>query len=188
MEIRNLTTGLVSSEKEFRQSMRSTSLPRKLTDDMLRPFGLVIIQKASITVSKYEIKTRDGEELIDGTWYEKWIAENVSIDTARKIKTQELSLATFNTLNIGFTCMNGIMMDAEQESVDRFEKGVELALKLGEPTMYIIDFNNFKHVGIELAVAEDMIKELSVNLRNLHETYADMRTLISTATWEVVTG
>ena len=76
MELRNRETGAVLTEKEFRKELCCVSLPKKLTDETVDPFGYDIVRAASpaavTTYSPYSRIVRDGVVEIEGEWYENY--------------------------------------------------------------------------------------------------------------------
>jgi len=78
---------------------------------------------------------------------------------------------TFNKkLSAGFTCSNGITMDAIIDKVQLLKNGYDLSVKLGLTTMGIRDFYNTVHPGTATTDVATMIDELGVNYQTMLST------------------
>ena len=74
MEIRNRSTGELTTISQFKASQPNTSFPRHITTDILDSFGYDAIlngPQADIT-APYEFSFRDGIEEIEGQWFTKY--------------------------------------------------------------------------------------------------------------------
>ena len=76
MEIRNRTTGAVTTVDTLKSENPNTSFPKVITDDILDSYGydLVHVGQLPDVSGPYAQIVRDGEEEIDGTWYSKFVA------------------------------------------------------------------------------------------------------------------
>ena len=76
MEIRNRSTGAVTTVDAFKLTKPNTSFPRQITADILASYGYdVVLDGAQATVTApYGVSTRSGVEEKDGKWYTKFIA------------------------------------------------------------------------------------------------------------------
>ena len=79
MEIRNRSTGAVTTVDAFKLTKPNTSFPRQITADILASYGYdVVLDGAQATVTApYGVSTRSGVEEKDGKWYTKFIARPV---------------------------------------------------------------------------------------------------------------
>ena len=83
MEIRNRSTGELTTISQFRASRPSTSFPKQITTEILNNFGYdpVLNGPAATVTAPYGVSTRSGVEEIDGKWFTKFIAGPVFTDT-----------------------------------------------------------------------------------------------------------
>ncbi len=83
MEIRNRSTGAVTTVSQFKAEYPNTSFPKQITTEVLNSFGYdAVLNGAAATVTApYGVSTRDGVEEIDGQWFTKFIAGPVFTDT-----------------------------------------------------------------------------------------------------------
>ena len=82
MELRNRTTGVVITDRQFRSEHKGTSFPRLLTAEILEAFDYdPVLNGAQATVTPpYQYSQRDGVEEINGQWFTKYIAGPVFTD------------------------------------------------------------------------------------------------------------
>jgi hypothetical protein len=83
MEIRNRSTGAVTTVSQFKSEHPNTSFPKQITTEVLNSFGYdAVLNGAAATVTApYGVSTRSGVEQIDGKWFTKFIAGPVFADT-----------------------------------------------------------------------------------------------------------
>ena len=83
MEIRNRSTGAVTTVAAFKATKPNTSFPRQITTDILDSYGYdaVLNGPAATVTAPYGVSTRSGVEQIDGKWYTKFVAGPVFTDT-----------------------------------------------------------------------------------------------------------
>ena len=83
MEIRNRSTGAVTTVSQFKSEHPNTSFPKQITTGVLDSFGYdAVLNGAAATVtSPYGVSIRDGVEEIDSKWFTKFIAGPVFADT-----------------------------------------------------------------------------------------------------------
>tara|TARA_R100000081_G_C4810407_1_gene170703 strand:- start:5 stop:514 length:510 start_codon:yes stop_codon:yes gene_type:complete len=83
MEIRNRSTGELTTVSQFKASLPNTSFPKLLTADILDSYGYdPLLPGPSATVSgPYEISVRDGVEEVDGQWFTKYVVGPKFTDT-----------------------------------------------------------------------------------------------------------
>ena len=92
MEIRNRSTGEVTTVTEFKATKPNTSFPKKITNDILNRYGydVVLNGPAATVTAPYGVSTRSGVEQVDGKWYTKFVAgpifANSDEETAYKAK------------------------------------------------------------------------------------------------------
>jgi len=75
MEIRNRSTGELTTVSQFKASQPNTSFPKQITTEVLDSYGYdVVLNGAAATVTApYECSVRDGIEEIDGKWFTKFV-------------------------------------------------------------------------------------------------------------------
>jgi protein-tyrosine-phosphatase len=83
MEIRNRSTGAVTTVSQFKAEYPNTSFPKQITTEVLNSFGYdAVLNGAAATVtSPYGVSIRSGVEEIDGQWFTKFVAGPVFADT-----------------------------------------------------------------------------------------------------------
>ena len=83
MEIRNRTTGELTSVSQFKASQPNTSFPKQITTDILDSYGYdpVLNGPEATVTAPYGVSIRDGVEEINGQWFTKFIAGPVFSDT-----------------------------------------------------------------------------------------------------------
>ena len=83
MEIRNRSTGDLTTVSQFKASQPNTSFPKQITTEVLDSYGYdaVLNGPAATVTAPYGVSTRSGVEEIDGKWFTKFIAGPVFTDT-----------------------------------------------------------------------------------------------------------
>ena len=83
MEIRNRSTGAITTISQFKAEHPTTSFPKQITTAILDSYGYdAVLNGAAATVTApYGVSTRDGVEEIDGKWFTKFIAGPIFTDT-----------------------------------------------------------------------------------------------------------
>ena len=83
MEIRNRSTGAITTISQFKAEHPTTSFPKQITTAILDSYGYdAVLNGAQAEVTApYGVSTRDGVEQIDGQWFTKFIAGPVFTDT-----------------------------------------------------------------------------------------------------------
>ena len=83
MEIRNRSTGDLTTVSQFKASQPNTSFPKQITTEVLDSYGYdAVLNGAAATVTApYGVSTRSGVEEVDGKWFTKFIAGPVFTDT-----------------------------------------------------------------------------------------------------------
>ena len=83
MEIRNRSTGELTTVSQFKASQPNTSFPKQITTEVLDSYGYdAVLNGAAATVTApYGVSTRSGVEEISGQWFTKFIAGPVFTDT-----------------------------------------------------------------------------------------------------------
>jgi hypothetical protein len=93
MEIRNRSTGELTTVSQFKASQPNTSFPKQITTKILDSYGYdVVLNGAEATVTApYGVSTRSGIEEIDGKWFTKFIAGPVFTDTEEATAAEQES-------------------------------------------------------------------------------------------------
>lgn len=83
MEIRNRSTGAVTTVSQFKALHPNTSFPKQINTQVLDTFGYdAVLNGAAATVTApYGVSIRDGVEEVGGQWFTKFIAGPVFADT-----------------------------------------------------------------------------------------------------------
>jgi len=82
MEIRNRSTGELTTVSQFKASQPNTSFPKQITADILDSYGYdALLQGPQATVTApYEISVRDGVEEVEGKWFTKFVVGPIFTD------------------------------------------------------------------------------------------------------------
>ena len=92
MEIRNRSTGEVTTVAAFKATKPNTSFPKQMSENCLNDYGydVVLNGPAATVTAPYGVSTRSGVEEKDGKWYTKFVAgpifANSDEETAYKAK------------------------------------------------------------------------------------------------------
>ena len=83
MEIRNRSTGAITTISQFKAEHPATSFPKQITTAVLDSYGYdaVLNGAAAEVTAPYGVSTRDGVEQIDGKWFTKFVAGPIFTDT-----------------------------------------------------------------------------------------------------------
>jgi len=83
MEIRNRSTGDLTTVSQFKASQPNTSFPKQITTEILDSYGydVVLNGPAATVTAPYGVSTRSGVEEVDGKWFTKFIAGPTFTDT-----------------------------------------------------------------------------------------------------------
>ena len=83
MEIRNRSTGELTTVSQFKATQQNTSFPKQITTEILDSYGYdAVLNGAAATVTApYGVSTRSGVEEISGQWFTKFVAGPVFTDT-----------------------------------------------------------------------------------------------------------
>ena len=83
MEIRNRSTGAITTISQFKAEHPTTSFPKQITTAILDSYGYdaVLNGAAAEVTAPYGVSTRDGVEEINGQWFTKFVAGPVFTDT-----------------------------------------------------------------------------------------------------------
>ena len=83
MEIRNRSTGAVTTVSQFKSKHPNTSFPKQINTQVLDAFGYdpVLNGAAATVTAPYGVSIRDGVEEVDGKWFTKFIAGPIFADT-----------------------------------------------------------------------------------------------------------
>ena len=91
MEIRNRSTGDLTTVSQFKASQPNTSFPKQITTEVLDSYGYdAVLNGAQATVTApYGVSTRSGVEEVDGKWFTKFIAGPVFTDTEKATAAEQ---------------------------------------------------------------------------------------------------
>ena len=83
MEIRNRSTGAITTISQFKAEHSSTSFPKQITTQILDSYGydVVLNGPAATATAPYGVSTRDGVEEVDGQWFTRFVAGPVFTET-----------------------------------------------------------------------------------------------------------
>jgi len=75
MELRNRTTGAITTDSQFRAEHPNTSFPRVLTAEILSSYGYdpILEGAQATTTAPYETSQRAGIEEVNGQWFTKYV-------------------------------------------------------------------------------------------------------------------
>lgn len=94
-------------------------------------------------------------------------------------KKTELTHAMRLELSNGFKCFNGIVMQSEQEHVDKLTQGLNIAKSIGKDTMNIRDINNDMHMDTPVSDVESMVNELSLNWYSIWDKKCSLHDMVT---------
>ena len=83
MEIRNRSTGAITTISQFKAEHSSTSFPKQITTQILDSYGydVVLNGPAATATAPYGVSVRDGVEEVDGQWFTRFVAGPVFTET-----------------------------------------------------------------------------------------------------------
>ena len=96
MEIRLKETGAVITESEFRALHPNTGFPSQLTEQIINAFGGdIVFEGPQAQPTRYQIGFRDGIELVNGKWFNKYSVADLDADAiAAKDAEQSKAIRT----------------------------------------------------------------------------------------------
>lgn len=82
MEIRNRSTGAITTISQFKAEHSSTSFPKQITTQILDSYGYdpVLEGPAAEVTAPYGVSTRDGVVEDGGKWFSRYVAGPVFTD------------------------------------------------------------------------------------------------------------
>ena len=83
MEIRNRSTGAVTTVAAFKATKPNTSFPKQMSENCLNDYGYDVVFNgpAATVTAPYGVSTRSGVEEKDGKWYTKFVAGPIFANT-----------------------------------------------------------------------------------------------------------
>ena len=99
MEIRNRSTGAVTTVAAFKATKPNTSFPKQMSENCLNDYGYDVVfnGSAATVTAPYGVSTRSGVEEKDGKWYTKFVAgpifANADDEAAYKAKVDAQAAA-----------------------------------------------------------------------------------------------
>ena len=86
MEIRNRSTGAVTTVAAFKATKPNTSFPKQMSENCLNDYGYDVVFNgpAATVTAPYGVSTRSGVEQKDGKWFTKFVAGPIFTDTKDK--------------------------------------------------------------------------------------------------------
>jgi hypothetical protein len=83
-----VATGTPKTKVQLRQENKHMSLPEAWTDATLEALGVARVTKtAAPDVSEWQVSIKDGVELVDGVWQEKWKKEAYASSPSSGVST-----------------------------------------------------------------------------------------------------
>lgn len=91
MEIRNRSTGAITTISQFKADHPSTSFPKQITTEILDSYGYdaVLNGPAATVTAPYGISVRDGVEQVDGQWFTRFVAGPVFVDNDEQTAAEQ---------------------------------------------------------------------------------------------------
>ena len=85
-----VATGTPKTKVQLRQENKHMSLPEAWTDATLEALGVARVTKtAAPDVSEWQVAVKDGVELVDGVWQEKWVIQEMFTEYAEEVTDEE---------------------------------------------------------------------------------------------------
>lgn len=103
------------------------------------------------------------------------------LDDLKARKKAEMQAALDAVLAPGYTCSNGITMNAYEYDARKLDDGSRLNARNGLTTLKVRDFHNARH-DLPLADVDQMVNELGANYQTLLQRYWDCDDAIAAAT------
>ena len=110
------------------------------------------------------------------------ITAEMELNRLKTLKVADIIQNFEQLLLAGYTCTNNVKMDAPLDKLLPLQVGFDLATRLGQTSMYIVDYDNNFHSGVPITTVYDMLIELGGNLTTLHEKKNTLRSRIMAAT------
>lgn len=102
----------------------------------------------------------------DGQWRVKTKAD--ALAAAKRAKADDIGRWMSQKLTEGYTCSNGIKMNADIVDIQRLKSASELAARLGETNMTLVGRENQIHPDVPLSEIDSMLIELGVYYREIY--------------------
>ena len=118
MEIRNRSTGDLTTVSQFKASQPNTSFPKQITTEVLDSYGYdaVLNGPAATVTAPYGVSTRSGVEEVDGKWFTKFIAGPVFTDTTDSEGTVTSAAANEAAYRANFDSIVGAAVRTERDT------------------------------------------------------------------------
>jgi hypothetical protein len=85
-----VATGTPKTKVQIRQENRHMSLPEAWTDATLEALGVARVTKTEAPdVSEWQVAVKDGVELVDGVWQEKWVTQEMFTEYNEEVTDEE---------------------------------------------------------------------------------------------------
>ena len=85
-----VATGTPKTKVQLRQENKHMSLPEAWTDATLEALGVARVTKTTAPdVSQWQITVKDGVELVDGVWQEKWVTQEMFTEYTEEVTDEE---------------------------------------------------------------------------------------------------
>ena len=129
MEIRNRSTGALTTVSQFKAEHPTTSFPKQITTDVLDSYGYdAVLNGAQAEVTApYGVSTRDGVEQIEGQWFTKFIAGPVFTDTTVNTVDDEGNVTTTSYTAAQNEAAYRARIDAEAATLARTTRDKKLS-------------------------------------------------------------
>ena len=85
-----VATGTPKTKVQLRQENKHMSLPEAWTDATLEALGVARITKTDApAVGEWQVAVKDGVELVDGVWQEKWATQEMFTEYTEEVTDEE---------------------------------------------------------------------------------------------------
>ncbi len=95
-----VATGTPKTKVQLQQENKHMSLPSAWTDATLEALGVAWVTKTTAPdVGEWQVAVKDGVELVDGVWQEKWVTQEMFTEYTEEV-TDEDGVTTTNVVTI----------------------------------------------------------------------------------------
>jgi hypothetical protein len=85
-----VATGTPKTKVQLQQENKHMSLPEAWTDATLQALGVARVTKTDAPdVDEWQVAVKDGVELVDGVWQEKWVTQEMFTEYTEEVTDEE---------------------------------------------------------------------------------------------------
>ena len=85
-----VATGTPKTQVQLKQENKHMSLPSSWTDATLEALGVARVTKTTAPdVGEWQVAVKDGVELVDGVWQEKWVTQEMFTEYTEEVTDED---------------------------------------------------------------------------------------------------